>query len=186
MTIVTLVKKQSPKWLTGSISGSNRWPVSKIRWVTSPVRTGTGCLTMCSFVEMERSSTWSRSLFERSRNNRGSRRLTRNQTDNKWHETTIGLSGILHPRILLKINKNTISWHEEKPCAAVALTVAVWGIWEQILWESPMSCCLSRQEKKRAVVGEKIKRKCFSFSFFPNYSPFNIGCTNVTLPTTQR
>jgi hypothetical protein len=61
---------------------------------------------MRSFVELQRSSTWSRSLLERSRNGRGSRRLTRNQTDDEWHETTIGPIRGITSSLLLKSRKH--------------------------------------------------------------------------------
>ncbi len=60
---------------------------------------------MRSFVGLQRSNTWSRSLLQRSRNRRGSRRLTRNQEDDEWHETTIDLSGNFVPQALIEIKE---------------------------------------------------------------------------------
>jgi hypothetical protein len=72
---------------------------------------------MRSFVELQRSSTWSRSLLERSRNSSGSRRLTRNQTDDEWHETAIGPIRGITSSLLLKstakhstIRKSSMHW----------------------------------------------------------------------------
>ena len=207
---------------------------------------------MRSFVELQSSSTWSRSLLERSRNSRGSRRLTRNQTENEWHETTIRpireyytpgshwKSTIRHQyarvvctvfaaeawdvfpgkrrwargRTILflgkqychyRIQERDLSCKEGKfflyrsptrssvrngfweipldrrrfPSLEPVLLmmwvcplsrhnrhkqrvrVGTVCIWEQILWESPMSCCLDKQEKRLG----KRKRKYFSFLF---------------------
>ncbi len=73
--------------------------------------------SMHSFVELQRSSTWSRLLLERSRNSRGSRRLTRNQADDVWHQTAIGLSENLYPRLLLKSTKHTTIRESSMHCA---------------------------------------------------------------------
>jgi hypothetical protein len=58
-----------------------------------------------SFVELQKSNTWSRSLFEWSRNIRGNRRLTKNQTDDEWHETSIGPIRGITSSLLLKSTK---------------------------------------------------------------------------------
>ncbi len=49
---------------------------------------------------------------------RGSMRLTRNQTDDEWHEAAIGLSGSLCPRLLLKINEHTAVRESSIHCAS--------------------------------------------------------------------
>jgi len=79
---------------------------------------------MRSFVELQRSSTWSRSLLERSRNSSGSRRLTRNQTDDEWHETAIGPIRGITSSLLLKSTKNTVQY------ARVVCTVLAAAAWD--------------------------------------------------------